>query len=498
MGYGCRLRQFARMGKSMRSPIRSPICSPIRSALEVGGSAPWTYARLFASGEQGIAVPDLTAGNGALFQDSGGTTPVSAYGQPVGRANDLSGGGRHLIQATSAARPTLDSAGVLNFDGIDDSLSVVVGNIGANCTMIVGNAGGLWYQEGTRYTEAGSVFSVPQSQSLRCVYLVNRVLTAPELQSLATYHGYASATKVQMMLAAGTYTNPTLAISTVGAVQWSAYWEGGSLLAQGSSDTERTLTQTNLRGLVCIIAAGEVTRMVSTACKWTSTLEQLPGGLTSFVCTGSNACSGSVASLPSGITTFICYGNNTCSGSVANLPSGLIYFECGNNTCSGSVEQLPSGLTTFLCAGNNTCSGSVANLPSGLTYFYCGGNNTCSGSVSNLPSGLATFACFGYNTCSGSVAALPSGLTTFICTGNNTCSCDGATWYRANMSVFRLGGTKSTATVDAIFNAMAATITSAIGSKLIDLQETGVAAPSSASAAARAYLAGLTYTVQTN
>ena len=42
-----------------------------------------------------------------MAQDAAGTVPVTAPGQPVGLVRDLSGGGRHATQYTSAARPTL-------------------------------------------------------------------------------------------------------------------------------------------------------------------------------------------------------------------------------------------------------------------------------------------------------------------------------------------------------------------------------------------------------
>jgi len=45
----------------------------------------------------------------ALFQDSAGTTPVTALGQSVGRILDKSGEGNHAIQATSASRPTVQA-----------------------------------------------------------------------------------------------------------------------------------------------------------------------------------------------------------------------------------------------------------------------------------------------------------------------------------------------------------------------------------------------------
>lgn len=59
---------------------------------------------LFAASEQGVWYDpsDLTT----LFQDSAGTTPVTAAGQPVGRILDKSGRNNHATQSTAAARPT--------------------------------------------------------------------------------------------------------------------------------------------------------------------------------------------------------------------------------------------------------------------------------------------------------------------------------------------------------------------------------------------------------
>lgn len=58
-----------------------------------------------------------------MFQDSAGTTPVTAAGQPVGRILDKSGRGNHRTQGTAASRPTLqqDASGYyLQYDGVDD------------------------------------------------------------------------------------------------------------------------------------------------------------------------------------------------------------------------------------------------------------------------------------------------------------------------------------------------------------------------------------------
>lgn len=87
--------------------------------LMASGATAWTPASAFVSGERGLWLDpsDLAT----LFQDAGGTTPVTAVGQPVGRILDKSGNGNHLSQSDTGKRPTLqqDSNGkyYLQFNG---------------------------------------------------------------------------------------------------------------------------------------------------------------------------------------------------------------------------------------------------------------------------------------------------------------------------------------------------------------------------------------------
>jgi len=87
--------------------------------------APFTPLVLFAAGEQGVWYDpsDLST----MFQDTGGTTPVTATGQSVALIRDKSGRGNHASQATASQRPTLqqDASGryYLSFDGVDDGLA---------------------------------------------------------------------------------------------------------------------------------------------------------------------------------------------------------------------------------------------------------------------------------------------------------------------------------------------------------------------------------------
>lgn len=60
-------------------------------------------ALLFGSGEQGVWYDPSDMST--LFQDSAGTTPVTAVEQPVGRILDKSGRGNHATQVTTTKRP---------------------------------------------------------------------------------------------------------------------------------------------------------------------------------------------------------------------------------------------------------------------------------------------------------------------------------------------------------------------------------------------------------
>lgn len=84
---------------------------------------------LFRNGQQGIWYDPSDFRT--MFQDSAGTTPVTAVGQPVGRILDKSGNGNHLLQSTTTRRPILrqDANGkfYLEHDGIDDYMNVAFG-----------------------------------------------------------------------------------------------------------------------------------------------------------------------------------------------------------------------------------------------------------------------------------------------------------------------------------------------------------------------------------
>lgn len=72
------------------------------------GAVAFNPASFFGGGEKGVIYDpsDLTS----LFQDSAGTTPVTASADPVGKMNDLSGNNFHATQATGGSRPSYQVA----------------------------------------------------------------------------------------------------------------------------------------------------------------------------------------------------------------------------------------------------------------------------------------------------------------------------------------------------------------------------------------------------
>jgi hypothetical protein len=90
-------------------PIRNglPIGLGTVAPLGINTFSPFSPASLFANGEQGWWYDPSNFAT--LYQDSAGTTPVTAVEQPVGLQLDLSGRGNHRFQSTSANRPVVSA-----------------------------------------------------------------------------------------------------------------------------------------------------------------------------------------------------------------------------------------------------------------------------------------------------------------------------------------------------------------------------------------------------
>ena len=91
---------------------------------------------LFSASEQGAFYIPRPVVNGvqSLFQDSAGTVPVTADGDPVGRMLDQSGNGNHASQSVSAERMGYGAPNGLLQDQIDDRIGIS----GLNLTPVTG------------------------------------------------------------------------------------------------------------------------------------------------------------------------------------------------------------------------------------------------------------------------------------------------------------------------------------------------------------------------
>lgn len=163
----------------------------------------------------------LGIASATLWQDSAGTaTPVLTVAQQVGNINDRSGNANHATQATSAARPTLqsDSGYIgLGFLGTDDSLAAAAGG---------GTTGGTWVF-GLRLVTGGSAQTVWSDAGTNTGYRI-RINSSNQIEFSA---GNGSA-----------YTTATVATAlTVGDRCVVTCWhDGATLSAQVNNGTIAT------------------------------------------------------------------------------------------------------------------------------------------------------------------------------------------------------------------------------------------------------------------
>ena len=130
----------------------------------------------FFAGRSGFAFDPFDYST--MFQDSAGSTPVSANSQTLGKLNDLSGNGNHRTQATSGNRPLTSADGYV-FDGSDDGMVgsvstassgswtyVVRVGVGADTSGVLGfgsNTGGAYlgvYQSGSGTSTVGGAVTL--------------------------------------------------------------------------------------------------------------------------------------------------------------------------------------------------------------------------------------------------------------------------------------------------------------------------------------------------
>lgn len=123
----------------------------------------WSPKALFADGSQGAWYDP--SNSSSLFQDVGGTVPVTSDGDPVALIQDLSGNGNHSVQNVAPARPTWRTDGTLSwleYDGADDGVVIpAISYSNPNLSICVGlqylTGGSAW---GSIKSAVGSVVYV--------------------------------------------------------------------------------------------------------------------------------------------------------------------------------------------------------------------------------------------------------------------------------------------------------------------------------------------------
>ena len=98
-----------------------------------------------------------------LFQDSAGTTPVAADGDPVGRWNEKSGAGRNFIQATSGSRPVYRTGG--GYHWVDFTHGQFMYAETAGSISFASTALFIGYRPVTGTDDYGAIFGVPHNNT---------------------------------------------------------------------------------------------------------------------------------------------------------------------------------------------------------------------------------------------------------------------------------------------------------------------------------------------
>lgn len=119
-----------------------------------GGGGGFTYAPALI-----LDPADLST----LFQDSAGTVPVAVDGDPVGRWNDKSGGGRDFIQAASGSRPVYKTSGGAHW--IDFTLGQFLYAETAGSVSFASVALFIGYRAVSGTNDYGAIFGVPHANT---------------------------------------------------------------------------------------------------------------------------------------------------------------------------------------------------------------------------------------------------------------------------------------------------------------------------------------------
>lgn len=202
-------------------------------------SGRFSPARFFSAGQQGcwFDPSDLST----MFQDSAGTTPVTAVAQPVGKILDKSGRGNHATQATSGARPLLSA--LFNLLTYTEQFDNAVWS--KSSVSVVADAAVA--PDGT--TTADKLISAASGASYNISSSTATVLSGYSYTGVVHLKAGEIGTNVQVLLQSsavwpgGTYPSVTVNLTT-GAITGSSNVSASSITSLGNGWYRVTLTQT--------------------------------------------------------------------------------------------------------------------------------------------------------------------------------------------------------------------------------------------------------------
>lgn len=147
----------------------------------------------------------------------------------------------------------------------------------------------------------------------------------------------------------------------------------------------------------------------------------LPSAVTYFNVSGNNTLSGDVVGITANPGVFVLYGNNTITGDIANLPRGVgNLMIAGSNSLYGNLDDVPPASYQISITGNNVIGGGFSGIGPSCYYVSVWGNNVISDDIANIPSSVRTINITGANTIYGLLSNLSSIVQALIVHGNNT------------------------------------------------------------------------------
>lgn len=180
-------------GTSIRCVVTATNAGGSTAANSNAVSATDIMTHLFTTDGLDGALFDFTD-NTTLWQDTGGSTAVTLNNDPVARADDLSGNGHNLLQATTTKRYIWKSAGHIDGDLVNDALELTVPTGGWAGTLVIHSLGGALAYDfaslpaGTyRALFSDNAFYMITGDDMLGFFIVDETLTANKLAAVQAY-----------------------------------------------------------------------------------------------------------------------------------------------------------------------------------------------------------------------------------------------------------------------------------------------------------------------